>query len=232
MNYKTLSTLFLLVSFFIGNGSASAQKSDIGNWFIYFGNQKINSKWNWWNEVQYRNYNFIGDMQQLLVRTGIGYNLSDNNNNVLLGYAYARSRNYIANSDDETVSTNEHRIYEQFITRQNFKRVFIQHRYRVEERFLPDNFRVRFRYFLSFNVPLNHATMSDKTFYLSAYDEVFLNAKPAIFDRNRLYGGIGYVINKNFKVETGFMTQSLERTHRNQFNIFFYNNLPLSKKTK
>ena len=65
-----------------------AQKSDTGNWFIYFGNQSINKKFNWWNEVQYRNYNFAGDLQQLLLSTGIGYNLTENNNNnVLLGYA-------------------------------------------------------------------------------------------------------------------------------------------------
>lgn len=222
--------LFTSVSFLIYNTSLFAQKSDVGNWFIYFGNQKINKRLNWWNEVQYRNYNFAGDMQQLLIRTGIGYNLTENNNNILLGYGYVRSRNYLPDQDDETVSTNEHRIYEQFITKQNFGRVFIQHRYRLEERFLQDDFRLRLRYFLSLNVPLNHKDMSANTFYLSAYDEVFLNTENNIFDRNRLYGGVGYVINKNFKVETGFMAQTVGTVNRNQFNIYFYNNLPLSKK--
>ena len=220
------------LSFLVCNTSLFAQKSDFGNWFIYFGNQKINKRWNFWNEVQYRNYNFIGDMQQLLVRTGVGYNLTENNNNLLLGYAYVRSRNYLSNSEDEeTVSTNEHRIYEQFITKQNFGRVFIQHRYRVEERFRKDNdFSMRLRYFLSLNIPLNHKDMSGNTFYLSTYDEVFLNTKASIFDRNRLYGGIGYVINKNFKVETGFMAQTIGTVNRNQLNLILFNNLPLCKK--
>ena len=62
-----------------------AQQSDTGNWFIYFGNQPINKKWNLHNEVQYRNYNIAGDLQQLLLRTVIGYNLTENNNNILLG---------------------------------------------------------------------------------------------------------------------------------------------------
>jgi hypothetical protein len=52
-----------------------SQQSKVGNWFIYFGNQKINHKWNFWNEVQYRNYNFAGDLQQLLIRTGLGLSL-------------------------------------------------------------------------------------------------------------------------------------------------------------
>ena len=208
---------------------ANAQKSDIGNWFIYFGNQKINNKWNWWNEVQYRNYNFVGDLQQLLLRTGIGYNLTENNNNVLLGYAFINSQRYLPNSE-EKIGTNEHRIYQQFITRQNFGRVFMQHRYRIEQRFLPEDFQMRLRYFLSLNIPIFKKTMSEKTMYASAYNEIFLNTQNATFDRNRLYGGLGYVINKNFRVEAGFMAQTLENTNRNQFQIILFNNLPFKYK--
>lgn len=49
-----------------------AQSSKTGNWFMYFGNNAISKKLNWWNEVQYRNYNFAGDLEQLMLRTGIG----------------------------------------------------------------------------------------------------------------------------------------------------------------
>lgn len=208
--------------------SAHAQKSDVGNWFIYFGNQAINKKWNWWNEVQYRNFNFAGDLQQLLLRTGIGYNLTENNNNLLLGYGFIHTQRYLPGSNTKTGS-NEHRLYQQFITRQNFGRLFLQHRYRVEERFLPGDFQFRFRYFLSVSIPLNNKTMVKNTFYLSAYNEVFLNAKPPVFDRNRLYGALGYVINKHFRAEAGFMAQTLERTNRNQFQLVLFNNLPLTK---
>jgi hypothetical protein len=209
------------------SNTSFAQKSEAGNWFIYFGNQKINKQWNWHNEVQHRNYNFAGDLQQLLLRTGIGYNLAENNNNVLLGYAFINSQRYLPDSDDKA-GTNEHRIYQHFITRQNFSRVFIQHRYRIEERFLPNDFQVRFRYFLSLNVPINNKTMTDKTFYASAYNEIFLNLDSPIFDRNRIYAGLGYVVNKNFRVETGFMAQSLEKTNRNQFQIIVFNNIPFA----
>ena len=71
--------------------SANAQKSNAGNWFIYFGNQQINKKLNWHNEAQYRSYNFIGDIIQLAIRTGIGFNLSENNENILLGYGFIQS---------------------------------------------------------------------------------------------------------------------------------------------
>jgi Protein of unknown function (DUF2490) len=222
-NRKVFFCLLFLVAY---KQNGFAQKTKVGNWFIYFGNQAINKKWNWQNEVQYRNYNFAGDLQQLILRTGIGYNLTENNNNILLGYGFINAQKYLPNSDNK-VGTNEHRIYQQFITKQNFGRAFIQHRYRIEERFLPSNFQMRFRYFLSFNIPLNNKKMVANTVYASAYNEIFLNAKTPIFDRNRLYGALGYVFNKSIKAEIGFMAQTQETTNRNQFQIVLFNNLPL-----
>lgn len=203
----------------------NAQKSDTGNWFLYFGNQKINNRWNWHNEVQYRNYNFAGDLEQLLVRSGIGYNLSENNNNVLLGYAYVHSEPYIAGTDDK-LKTDEHRIFQQFITRQQFGRVNIQHRYRFEQRFIDENFKMRLRYFLSLNVPINKKVMEKNTIYASAYNEIFINTKPSNFDRNRIYGGFGYCFNKSLKMEMGVMSQILQNSSRTQFQIMFFNSLP------
>jgi hypothetical protein len=208
---------------------SNAQKNDVGNWFIYFGNQQISKTWNWWNEVQYRNYNLAGDLQQLLLRTGLGYNLTENNNNILLGYGFIKSKAYLPGTNDK-VGTNEHRVYQQFITRQTFGRVFIQHRYRIEERFLQDDFLMRFRYFLSFNIPINNKTLAQKTIYTSVYNEIFLNAQSSIFDRNRLYAALGYVINKNIRAEVGFMAQSLEKTNRNQFQVVVFNSIPFNSK--
>jgi hypothetical protein len=220
--------IFLFVFLFVGfNSFVYSQKSEIGNWLIYFGNQKINQNWNWHNEVQYRNYDFIGDTNQLLLRTGIGYNLTENNNNVLLGYAFVSTYKYIPNSDQK-VESNEHRIFQQFITKQNFGRFYLLHRYRVEERFLPDDFQMRLRYFLNVNLPLNKKTLDKNAIYLSAYNEIFVNTEKPLFDRNRIYAALGFVINKNFKVEAGFMSQILEQSNRNQFQIVIFNNLPFN----
>lgn len=65
---KRTLALFAGISF----GLLAAQKSDVGNWFMLFGSEKVNSKFNIHYEVQYRNYDFIGDLNQLLLRTGIG----------------------------------------------------------------------------------------------------------------------------------------------------------------
>ncbi len=108
---KNIFFFIISITSFVSN----TQKSNIGNWFIYFGNQSINEKWNWHNEIQYRNYDFIGDTNRLLLRTGIGYNLSENNNNLLLGYGFINTQKYIGNTNDKA-SINEHRTSQQFIT--------------------------------------------------------------------------------------------------------------------
>ena len=201
-----------------------SQSSDLGNWLIYFGNKKINKNWNWHHEVQYRNYNAIGDLEQLLLRTGIGYNLTEDNNNILLGYGFINSQNYLP-STDEKQGINEHRIYQQFITRQNIGRVNVQHRYRFEQRCIESqDFRMRFRYFLAFSIPLNNKEMINKTFYLSSYNEIFLNHNDNVFDRNRLYGGIGFKLNKQARVEIGYMNQFLNNGNRDQINLITFLN--------
>ncbi len=221
--------IFLFVLLSIGfNNFMYSQKSEIGNWFIYFGNQKVNQNWNWHNEIQYRNYDFIGDTNQLLLRTGMGYNLSENNNNVLLGYAFVNTQKYIPNSDEKQES-NEHRIFQQFITKQNFGRFNFLHRYRVEERFLTNDFQIRLRYFLNITIPLNKKTLDKNAIYLATYNEIFVNTEKPLFDRNRIYVALGLVVNKNFKVEAGIMSQILEQSNRNQFQIVIFNNLPFNK---
>lgn len=207
---------------------AQAQKTETGNWFIYFGNQAINSKWNWHNEVQYRNYNFAGDLEQLLLRTGIGYNLTENNNNILQGYGYILGERYLPGTEDK-VRSEEHRLFQQFITKQRFGRFYLQHRYRIEERFIESDFKMRYRYFLGLNVPVSKREMAKNALYFSLYNEIFLNGNSPVFDRNRIYGALGFVINDHMKTEVGFMSQVYDRTHRKQFQIVLFNNLPFSR---
>ncbi|MFP3591297.1 DUF2490 domain-containing protein [Chryseobacterium sp. SIMBA_038] len=222
---KILKSLALII-FTLGAAKSFAQKSDLGAWYMYFGNNKISKKLNFHNEIQYRNFDGIGDLEQLLIRTGIGYDLTENNNNVLLGYGFILSQPYVNGEKKENI---EHRIFQQYITKQKFGRFYLQHRYRLEERFLQDDFRMRFRYLLGLNIPINNKEMLPKTFYGSVYNEIFLNLNSPTFDRNRVYGALGYVINKNLRIEAGYMNQIQENKNRGQVQIGFYNNIPFNK---
>lgn len=215
LRYLFLISIFPLYS--------QAQPSNFGNWLIYFGDKKINDKWNIHHELQYRNFNMLGDIDQILIRTGIGYNLTEKNNNVLLGYGYIYNEPYINNTDLKT-SFSEHRIFQQFISKQAFGRFNWLHRYRFEQRFIGEDFKLRLRYFLSMNMAINKKEMMDNTLYLSAYNEIFVNNRQNYFDRNRLYGGLGYRFSKQFRFEIGVMNQAASAFARNQLNVMAFVN--------
>lgn len=221
-NFKKKSKIAALAFALVLPFFALAQDSSLGNWLIYIGNKKLNSKWNIHNEVQYRNYDAIGDLEQLLLRTGVGYNITENNN-LLLGYGYILSENYIDETDDK-VSVNEHRIFQQFTTKQKVGKLSLSHRYRFEQRFVESDFKMRFRYFLGLKIPLQYKEEGNNPLYISLYNEIFLNTKSSIFDRNRVFGGLGYKFSDALRFELGYMNQFFENSGRDQINLIAFVN--------
>tara|TARA_B110000027_G_scaffold28324_1_gene31078 strand:- start:126 stop:770 length:645 start_codon:yes stop_codon:yes gene_type:complete len=206
-----------LLAFALFTLSIHAQESGPGNWLVYIGSKQLNSKWNLHHEIQYRNYNAIGNLEQLLLRTGLGYQIGEKSN-LLLGYGYINSENYTGN-ENEKVTVEEHRIFQQFITKHSIGKLSLQHRYRFEQRFVASDFKTRFRYFLGLNVPFK-----DSKYYLSTYNEIFLNGASNVFDRNRVYGGLGYKISDGIKLEVGYMNQIFETSSRDQINLITFIN--------
>lgn len=222
-NFKTQSSMksqLLIILFLINIFSVKSQENNVGNWLIYFGNKNLNSKLNWHHEIQYRNYNLLGELEQLLIRTGLGYNVNEYNN-ILLGYGFIDSRNIFFETN-EIIKVNENRIYQQFISKHAIGKIKVQHRYRFEQRFIEDDFKLRYRYFLSLNVPL---LKGNEKYYISAYNEIFINSNEVnTFDRNRIYGGLGYKLNSNIKLEMGYMNQIFNNSSRDQFNVICFFN--------
>jgi len=215
-----MKSQLLIILFLINIFSVKSQENNVGNWLIYFGNKDLNSKLNWHHEIQYRNYNLLGELEQLLIRTGLGYNVNEYNN-ILLGYGFIDSRNIFFETN-EIIKVNENRIYQQFISKHAIGKIKVQHRYRFEQRFIEDDFKLRYRYFLSLNLPL---LKGNEKYYISAYNEIFINSNEVnTFDRNRIYGGLGYKLNSNIKLEMGYMNQIFNNSSRDQFNVICFFN--------
>ena len=191
----------------------------------YLGNQKISNRFNFHNEIQNRNNNANGSINQLLLRTGLGYNLS-NRINFLIGYAFIKtiSKDDTANFKNQT---NENRIFQQVILKQNCNNFLFTHRLRIEERFIKKNTEYRFRYNLSINKPLNKSTIIKNTIYASVYNELFICPKKNFFDRNRTFAGLGFAFNKYVKIEAGYMVQRSSINTLKQIQLLLFNNTPL-----
>ena len=206
---------------------AQPDPNKMGAWYMYFWTKSFkDSQWGLQGDIQYRNWNTIGDLEQLLLRGGLTYSPSSNDVKFTLGYANIQTGNY---GLDNTDRVSESRIYQEaLIPHKILNKVFLTHRFRYEQRWNENQyFRTRFRYNLFLNIPLNGQTIEKGTVYLALYNELFINGQREIsdtrnveiFDRNRFYTALGYQIKDNLKVQGGFMRQSTDSWSKNQLQL-------------
>ncbi len=205
-----------------------AQQDKTGNWLMYFGTNKLSDKFSLHTEIQFRNHTITpNNTEQLLLRTGVNHHFSDRAT-ITAGYAYIPS--YIYESEQEDPETEEHRIWQQFILTNKVGRIKFEHRYRIEQRWVNQDYKNRFRYRLMLFVPLNRPEIEGKTWFLGFYDEVFINDKKIFFDRNRLYGALGYQATKNIGMQLGMMHQQVNNFGKWYMQVTLVFNTDLRKK--
>ena len=225
----------ILPLFFLGlvqNSSAQVDPNQNGAWYMYFWNKKFKEgPWGIQGDVQFRNWDYIGDLEQLLLRGGLTYTPENTSATFTLGIANITTGEF--GDGDETVV--ETRIYQEALLPQSIgERFHITHRFRFEQRSVEDqDFRTRVRYNIFLNVGLNKAKLEKGTFYLALYNEIFINGQRAIgdgrevqyFDRNRLYGALGYGIKDNLRCQLGFMEQTTNAISKGQFQLSLHHSI-------
>ncbi|NJM78544.1 MAG: DUF2490 domain-containing protein [Flavobacterium sp.] len=217
--------IFLLI---LNNGilAQNTQQDDLGAWYMYFFNTRFKEiQLGIQGDTQYRNWNIIGDTEQLLLRTGLTY--TPKNTNVLLTVGFANITTGIIGESNET--SNENRIYQEALLPQKVgNRIYLTHRFRYEQRFVEyQDFRTRFRYNLFINIPLNKKELTKNAIYTAFYNELFINGEKEIgnnrvvnyLDRNRLYLGLGYAVTDKIRIQTGWMKQTTDNTSKNQLQF-------------
>jgi len=225
---QTLKKLFLSLIFallFNFNANSQVDEDQLGGWYMYFWDTSFSdSKFGLQGDVQYRNWDVIGDLEQLLLRAGVTYSPNENVK-LTLGYGNITSGAFGDSNDTST----ESRIYQEALLPHKIAlRIYLKHRFRYEQRWVEDqDFRTRYRYNLFINIPLNQSSLTKNAVYLAFYNELFINGQKDIgdnrkvetFDRNRLYGALGYAIKDNLKVQLGFMEQTLNNSSKGQLQL-------------
>ena len=224
-------TLGLVLLMIVGMSSnrTSAQSTvdgdQLGAWYMYFWNATIKkSSWGFQGDVQFRNWDVMGDLEQLLIRGGVTYKPKNANAKFTLGYASITSGTF--GKDNST--THENRIYQEALLPHRVgQRFYLTHRFRYEQRFVEtaagEDFRTRYRYNLFINIPINKKEIVKNTVYLALYNELFIRGEwdshNNPFDRNRLYGAIGFKPLDKLKVQLGVMRQKSTSVAKNQLQI-------------
>jgi len=224
-----IATLFLIATAALGpadRAHAQIDEDQLGAWYMYFFDARFDqSQWGLQGDLQYRNWDLLGDLEQLLVRGGLTWRPGSNDALLTLGYANITTGEF--GDDDATVGEN--RIYQEAALPQKIgTRIFLRHRFRYEQRWVEDqDFRTRFRYAIFMNVPFNRDSLGEGTWYLSLYNEIFINGERDIgdgrtvelFDRNRFYAAIGYGLSDSLRLQTGFMHQYTDNWGKPQFQL-------------
>ncbi|WDF68294.1 DUF2490 domain-containing protein [Sphingobacterium oryzagri] len=196
----------LIVTLIIVLFALKSRAQHLQGWGIYFGSTTLKDRrFSLQHELQLRDYKLVGDHQQTLLRLGLQYQATSSVS-FTLGYGY------IYNEWEDTPNNpfSENRIYQEALIRHSWNILRIRHRFRTEERFTGNGFRGRARYCLFVDVPLTARQMQQGGLYFAAYDELFVNVlapQTSLFDRNRLYGGLGLKVRDNLGVQLGYMRQ-------------------------
>lgn len=223
-----MKKLFLLSLFSICinfNANSQVDEDKLGGWYMYFWNTDFGeSKFGLQGDVQYRNWDIIGDLEQLLLRAGVTYRPNDN---IMLTLGYGNITTGAFGDSNDTSS--ESRIYQEALLPHKIsERIYLKHRFRYEQRWVENqDFRTRYRYNLFINIPFNQPNLNKDAIYLALYNEVFINGQRdigngrsvEIFDRNRFYSALGYALKDNLKIQAGYMLQSTNSIDKGQLQL-------------
>lgn len=216
-------------------------------WTGLYTKYRLNEKWFYYGEYHIRRRNnFINDMGQVYLRFGMTY-LANNQLELTAGIV---TPFYWAPEQDLPGQDNvvpQYRLWQQLVLVQPFDRLKLYHQFRFEQRWKRDYiedspFKLthRFRYKITAYYPLNNYKLVQNTLFLSAYEEVFVQAGKSItydyLEDNRLFLGLGYIVNENLQIQAGYMwtfrykdgPTSFE--HRHIPRISFYHNLDFHRR--
>jgi hypothetical protein len=223
---KRLVTCLVLVMI----GNLSFAQTSMNGWFATNNMFKLNKSLSVHLDVQARSTNQLDHLATFIFRPGLNWHFHKDFI-ATIGYAFISNRR---NLGAVTGYAPEQRIWQQLIFNHTPGFVPIQHRLRLEQRFIGkfhlenggftnegNDFANRLRYFTRAIIPLNGSKPFARGVFAAVQNEVFLNLgnKSAVngrfFDQNRLYLAAGYRVSPKFDLEAGYLNQYVAGRNKN-----------------
>lgn len=207
-------------------------------WIGYYTKFRVGAKSYYYGEYHIRRKNFAADMSKLYLRFGYTYLLSKKFE-VTAGIATPLSWAPDQENPAYDKVIPEFRFWQQALLVDKLYHAKLYHQFRFEQRWKRDyekdspyELTYRWRYRFTVYVPLSSTHLNPGTWFAAAYNEIFLQSGPSIkynyFEDNRLYGGLGYILNKNIQLQVGYMWSfkhdgspyDYKNTHILRFSIY------------
>jgi Protein of unknown function (DUF2490) len=238
LNYDSIQFMrtkktYLLPIFYLLCFGLYAQTKQVTNqslyWLRYYNQLSINKKWTWHNEFEDRRFFENNQQQQFIVHSRLHYKIFQNAD-VAFGLTYSLQSPQDPNSTSDLVVPEIRPVQEINFSNPITQRLTIQHRLRIDERFIHKNdskvllegydFNFRFRYRFQASYKLSKGESTTPTI-LKVADELMINAGEKIvynqFDQNRTYVGIEQGLSKNIAIELGYLHWYQQRASGYQF---------------
>jgi len=211
-----LTTIFILnwsFSIVVHGQQGQIDPNNGGYWVSYTGDNKLNKRMGIHSEGQIRNFGIARTMNTFLVRVGLNVYIQPYAM-ATVGYGYFFSNPSSSNVVGSKMSEN--RIWQQLILRQKSRFIFMEHRYRLEQRFFhnltndtyKEDHRLRYRFQTLF--PLYSISPHLRHLFVVINDELMMNFRSdpsKLFDRNRFFVGIGYQVSPKMNFQLGYQNQ-------------------------
>jgi uncharacterized protein DUF2490 len=213
---------------FIGN--LCGAQTTYNGWLAVNNLFKINKAFSVHLDVQARSSHQAKHLNTFIFRPGFNWHFRKNMV-ATIGYGYFQNRRTIAGVSGYAP---EQRVWQQLVINHAADFIPIQHRFRLEQRFIGrfhnengdfvnkgNYFANRFRYFNRAVIPFNGSIPFLQGAFAAVQNEIFLNlgdkshVNGKFFDQNRLYLAFGYRLSREFDVEAGYLNQYVSATGKN-----------------
>lgn len=211
---------------------AEAQKISINQnlyWLRYYNQLTLNKKYVWHNELEERRFFDKSKPNNRIIHSRLHYKLKPNLD-VAAGLTYSLQNPQDPNSTSNLIIPEIRPVQELNYTISISKKLSLQQRFRIDERFIRKNdgqqllegynFNFRFRLRLQLIFKLSEEKNKTQT-TIKIANELMLNAGKNVvynqFDQNRVYFGIQQDLNSSLALELGYLNQYQQKASGNQF---------------
>lgn len=207
--------ILLIILWFLTPLNAQKTSEDyFGTWYTLGVNHRFTEHFSIMPYGEFRLYEPTSNYNLTFISFAANYHFKSNNT-FSLGYAYLDIDSALG--IDNQTNTFENRIYEQYSYTHQYSIFSVQHRFRLEQRFLQlvdkNEIQNRLRYRISVKYNIN------KTLFLAVKEEPFLNFQDQAFHENRFFIGLGFNILKNTTFEIDYLKHHIKKNNLNRIQV-------------